>query len=87
MDLRTTGQCSRKIGQRQISPGATDLFPGTPRNGKKLLKYLKFIKQMFCRAGNKYIPERNAQDPTSFSKRGLFFSEIGQSRSRKRKVL
>ena len=33
---------------------------------------------MFCRAGNKYIPERNAKDPTSFSKRGLFFSEIGQ---------
>ena len=32
---------------------------------------------MFCRAGNKYIPKRNAQGLTSFSERGLFFSEIG----------
>jgi hypothetical protein len=34
MDLRTAGQCSGKIGQRQISTGATDLFPRTSRNGK-----------------------------------------------------
>ena len=31
---------------------------------------------MFCRAGNKYTWARKVQGPTSFSERGLFFSEI-----------
>ena len=57
MDLRTTGQCSRKIGQGQISPGATDLFPGTPRNGKTSLKYQKFMEE-FHYNGTKYFNER-----------------------------
>ena len=42
---------------------------------------------MFCRAGNKYIPERKSQGPTSFSKRGLFFSEIGQLSDRAKRGL
>ena len=52
MDLRTAGQCSGKIGQRQISPGATDLFPRTSRNGK-------IFKLLILQCSNIYMNSEN----------------------------
>ena len=55
MDLRTAGQCSGKIGQRQISPGATDLFPRTSRNGKTFKIFILQCSNIYMNAENDLI--------------------------------
>ena len=52
-------------------------------------KTILISKKNKCSVGpeTSISPRGKGQGPTSFSERGLFFSEIGQSRSRKRTVL